>query len=110
MLRIGKTIRRIRTERDISQRDLAEAAELTPSFLSLLENDHREPSLAALRRIAEALDVPAEVMIWDAVDLPSQLDGEDRRICELAKLLVRRFFEGGNGVSLEDKASRVAVR
>lgn len=110
MLRIGKTIRRIRTERDVSQRELAEAADITPSFLSLLENDHREPSLALMRRIAEALDVPAEVMIWDAVDLPSNLSGEDRRICELAKLLVRRFIEGENGVSLENKAARVAVR
>ena len=46
-----------------------------------------------LRRIANAVGVPAEVIIWDAVQLPTVLGAEDRRICELAKLIVRQFME-----------------
>lgn len=93
MLCIGNTIRRLRIQKDISQKSLAKLTGLTPSYLSLLERGHREPSLAVIRRIASGLDVPEEVLIWDAVRLPSDLSDEDRRVCEMAKLLVRRFYE-----------------
>jgi transcriptional regulator with XRE-family HTH domain len=93
MFQLGKTIKRLRTEVGFSQRDLAEAADLTPSFLSLIEKGDREPSLATIRKIADALKIPAEIIIWDAVDVPKHLSKQDQRQCELAKLIVRRFFE-----------------
>ncbi|MFN0195374.1 MAG: helix-turn-helix domain-containing protein [Planctomycetaceae bacterium] len=97
MIDIGKTIRRLRVERGVSQQDLARAAELTPSFLSLVENERRQPSLTALRRLACALDLPEEVLIWDAVELPHDLPEADRRMCEMAKLIVRKFYEASYG-------------
>src|SRR5438552_2246067 len=93
MIRLGKTIRRLRLEQGISQQELARTAELTASFLSLLENDHRRPSLTVLRRLATAFKVPEEVLVWDAVELPNDLPEKDRRMCELAKLIVRRYYE-----------------
>ena len=93
MISIGKTIRRLRIERGISQQDLAEDADLTPSFLSLVENDRRHPSLIVIRRLATSLLVPEEVLIWDAVELPDSLNEKDRRLCEMAKMIVRRFYE-----------------
>jgi transcriptional regulator with XRE-family HTH domain len=99
MLNLGKTIRKLRIERDLSQQDLARGAELTPSFLSLVENDRRRPSLTVLRRIASALSVAEEVLIWDAVDLPSDLPESDRRVCEMAKLIVRKLYEADHGRS-----------
>jgi|SRR6516164_9122149 transcriptional regulator with XRE-family HTH domain len=93
MFQLGKTIKRLRTERGLSQRELAEAADVTPSFLSLVENGEREPSLATVRNIAAALEISPEIIIWDAVEVPKNLSKEDRRQCELAKLIVRRFFE-----------------
>ncbi len=93
MIRIGRTIKRLRIDREISQQDLAVAAKLTPSFLSLVENDRRQPSLLVIGRLAKALDVPEEVLIWDAVELPDNLADKDRRLCEMAKLIVRRLYE-----------------
>jgi transcriptional regulator with XRE-family HTH domain len=93
MFHLGKTIKRFRTEANLSQRELAQAAKLTASFLSLIENEEREPSLATIRNIAEALKIPSEIIIWDAVEVPKNLDKLDRRQCELAKLIVRRHFE-----------------
>jgi transcriptional regulator with XRE-family HTH domain len=89
MIQLGKTIRRLRTERGISQQDLAHTAKLTPSFLSMVENDRRQPSLAVLHRLSDALGLPDEVLIWDAVQLPVDLTERDRRMCEMAKLIVR---------------------
>jgi len=100
MIRIGKTIKKLRIEKEMSQGALAQAADITPSFLSLIENDHRAPSLSVLRRIADGLGLPEEVLIWDAVTLPDNLDEEDRRLCEAAKLIVRRFYEARDVVAL----------
>jgi transcriptional regulator with XRE-family HTH domain len=97
MIYLGKTIRKLRIDRGISQQDLARSADVTPSFLSLLENDHRRPSLIVLRRLATALNVPEEVVVWDAVELPTNLTESDRRMCEMAKLVVRRFYEASHG-------------
>ena len=81
----------------MSQQKLAELAELSPSFLSLVENDRRRPSLVVLRQLANALDVPEEVLIWEAVELPADLSDKDYRLCQMAKLIVRRFYEAQYG-------------
>jgi len=104
MISIGKTIRRLRIEREISQQDLARDAGLTPSFLSLVENDRRQPSLIVIRRLADALAIPEEILIWDAVELPQNLGEQDRRLCETAKLIVRRFYEAEHAPSAEGES------
>ena len=38
-----------------SQEQLANEADITPSYLSLIENGRRDPSIAVLRRIASAI-------------------------------------------------------
>lgn len=106
MIRLGKAIRRIRQEREVSQQELARSAELTPSFLSLVENDRRQPSLSVLRRLAGALGVPEEVLIWESVELPLDLSETDLRMCELAKIIVRRFYESGHGRQNADACAR----
>lgn len=108
MIKVGTTIRKLRVERGFSQKELAKAANLTPSFVSLVEHDHREPSLSAIGRLADALRVPTEVVIWDAVDLPPNLTEEDRRLCEIAKMLVRRFYEFREDNTPHEEASGVA--
>jgi transcriptional regulator with XRE-family HTH domain len=95
MIRLGKTIKKLRIEKELTQGELAETAGITASFLSLIENDHREPSLTVLRRLASALRVPEEILIWQAVELPANLNDEDRRLCEMAKIIVSRFYESG---------------
>ena len=102
MIHIGRSIRKLRTDRKISQQDLAASADLTPSFLSLVENGQRRPSLAVLQRIAAALELPEEAIVWDAIELPSDLSDADRRICEMAKHIVRRLCEEEHAVSARE--------
>jgi transcriptional regulator with XRE-family HTH domain len=77
----------------LSQKELAQRALITPSFLSQVEGDHRKASLTVLQRIAEALGVAPEVLMWEAVELPTGMNEDDRRMCEFAKLIVRRMYE-----------------
>ena len=107
MIRIGSIIRRLRIQKQVSQKGLARATGLTASYLSLLERDRREPSWSVIRRIADAFDVPAEVLIWDAVRPPTDLSDKDREVCELAKLLVRRFYEATDNDSPEGLSGQI---
>ncbi len=93
MLALGQAIRSLRTRIGLSQKELAQRALITPSFLSQVEGDHRKASLTVLQRIAEALGVAPEVLMWEAVELPTGMNEDDRRMCEFAKLIVRRMYE-----------------
>lgn len=93
MLAVGKAIRTLRARKGVSQKDLAELADITPSFLSLVEGDRRDASIKVIERIAAALEVPPEVLIWEAVELPADLSPQDRRMCEVAKVIVRGVYE-----------------
>ncbi len=53
---LGQTIRERREKRGESLKQLAEATGLTQSFLSQVENERTSPSVASLRKIAEALE------------------------------------------------------
>lgn len=97
MIKLGKTIKKLRIDHKLSQGQLAAEADITPSYLSLIEHDRRDPSMAVLQRIAVAIGIPTEVIIWDAVQLPTKLDAKDRRVCELAKIIVRQFMEATYG-------------
>ena len=104
MIELGRTIKKLRIDKELSQEQLAIAADITPSYLSLIENDRRDASISVLRRIAEAIGVPPEVIIWDAVQLPAKLDAKDKRICELAKIIVRQFMDVKNGGASRQKS------
>lgn len=55
---VGGTIRRLREERRLSLKEVAARSGLTQSFLSQVERDLTSPSVASLRRIAQAFGVP----------------------------------------------------
>lgn len=55
---VGVTIRRLREERQLSLRDLAARAGLTQSFLSQVERGLTSPSVASLRKVAQAFGIP----------------------------------------------------
>ena len=54
---LGDKLRHLRGERNISQRDLARLAGLSPNSISLIERDETSPSVATLQSLASALNV-----------------------------------------------------
>ena len=61
--RIGKRIRRIRTERGLSQAMLGELVGLNADRIQKYENGVRKPKKDTLKRIAEALDVSTLALV-----------------------------------------------
>ena len=53
----------LRLAKGMKLTDLAKATDFSSSFLSLVESGDREPSLTALRTIADGLGVPSDVLL-----------------------------------------------
>jgi len=54
---LGEKLRQLRSERNISQRDLARLASLSPNSISLIERDETSPSVSTLQSLAAALNI-----------------------------------------------------
>ena len=54
---IGRTVRRLRAERDLSQQALATRLGISASYLNLIEHDQRAVTASLLIKLAETLRV-----------------------------------------------------
>lgn len=60
---LGTKLRQYRQERGETLEQLAERIGLSPSFLSAIEHGQKKPSLATIRRISEALNIPMAYLV-----------------------------------------------
>lgn len=60
---LGKELKKARETAGLSQEKLAFEAEIDRSYVSLLENDKKSPTLDTLFRIADAIGIPASELI-----------------------------------------------
>jgi len=61
--RVGKNLRKIRQERQLSQEALALECELHRTYISGVERGIRNPTVLVLQQIADALDVPPQRLL-----------------------------------------------
>jgi transcriptional regulator with XRE-family HTH domain len=61
--KFGDILRQIRNAKGLSQEDLAGNLDISRSHIGRLETGEKQPSLKMLFRLAEALEVPASVII-----------------------------------------------
>ena len=54
---VGNKLRRVREERGLSQRELAQSARISTNAISLIERDENSPSVSTLQSLATALNV-----------------------------------------------------
>ena len=105
MKNIGYRIKAAREAKGLTQEQLAELVDLSPMHMSVLERGVKPPKLETLIRIANALDVTADILLQDLLDnhldavdsearrLISQLSSEDQlRVLEALK----GFVEASN--------------
>ena len=63
-MNLGKAIRLCRTQKDMSLDTLSGKANISISYLSLLERGKRDPNFSTLQSIALALDVPVSILVF----------------------------------------------
>lgn len=88
-MNFGQAIKICRTRKNLSQAELAEMSGCSVSYLSMLENNKRDPALSTVTAIATALKIPVEILFFLAAD-HDELTGMDK---ELAGALARTALE-----------------
>jgi transcriptional regulator with XRE-family HTH domain len=102
---LGKRIRQLRQSRPekLTQEDLAERADISVSFLSMIERGERAPHIETLIRLASALDVSiSELFLFaESEEEPKVLDPMLKPLAEFVRshALTRRDIERLLGVA-----------
>ena len=65
---IGKRIRLLRKQQHLSQMELAEMVDKSPTYISLVENGQKGPSLETLVDVANVLKVTMDVLLSDFLE------------------------------------------
>lgn len=78
-MNIGNAILLARTKRKLSQAALAERAGISVSYLSMLERSKRDPALSTLKRVANALGMPLEILFFLGAE-SGELTGLNREL------------------------------
>lgn len=63
-MNIGRAIRLCRIQQNLSQSQLSELADLSVSYLSLLEREKRDPALSTIKKIADSLRIPLFLLVF----------------------------------------------
>lgn len=78
---IGDKIRKLRKEKSLTLKSFGERINMSPSFLSDIENNRTQPSLSRLQDIAKELDVS----ICELLDESCQIHGNKNRNLYIAE-------------------------
>jgi transcriptional regulator with XRE-family HTH domain len=87
-MKTGQTIKILRTALGVSQGSLARCLGISPGYLSLVEQDKREPSLSFLRKIGAYFDVPAGFFMLDTNGLQPANHEYRRLIGEIRRAMI----------------------
>jgi len=61
--KLGQNLKRIRTKKKMSQGDVARALDVHRAYVSGIENGKRNPTLATIQKVANALGVSADELL-----------------------------------------------
>lgn len=78
-MKIGDNVKKNRLQKKISQKDFAKILDIPVSTLANYENNHREPGVETLNKIAIALEVPLDDLIKDSSVINLNTADEDTK-------------------------------
>jgi len=61
--KLGQNMKRIRTKKKMSQGDIARALEVDRGYISTIENGKKNPTLATIQKLADALGVSPDELL-----------------------------------------------
>src|SRR6266568_766747 len=110
---LGREVRRSRAKRGMTRRQMAQASRTSERYLAQIESGAGNPSVTVLRAIAQALDLPAAVLLGEPsansaartalLDLVARLP--DSALAELTDLIEARLVPAESA----DRARRIAL-
>jgi transcriptional regulator with XRE-family HTH domain len=77
---VGRAVKFARVAAGIKQKDLADRLDVSPNYLSLVENDKRDPSISFLRDLAHEMSIPLGLLFLDVDGDLSKVSPEERAL------------------------------
>jgi XRE family aerobic/anaerobic benzoate catabolism transcriptional regulator len=113
LARLGERVRELRARRGMTRKILAKDSGVSERYLAQLEGGQGNATLAILRRVARALDVPAETLVADAPEPDAELTAATEvlrrlgpeRLAEARALLMTTFGDADEAA----RAHRIAL-
>jgi len=96
---VGRNLRALRTERNLSIRVLAEQSGLNINTLSLIENGKSSPSVSTLQQLAAALDIPI-IAFFKTDQQPNRISFQKAGRRPLAAFAYGSLEDLGEGLTL----------
>jgi len=84
---IGSTIKKIREQRGLLQKQVAAELGIGYTNYNKLENDNREPSVKELQALAKLFDMSVDQVLNFEGELPREVTVKDKREFEQIKLI-----------------------
>jgi transcriptional regulator with XRE-family HTH domain len=91
-MNISKALKLCRTQKGMTKTKLAEKANVSISYLSLLEQGKRDPNLTTINKLCIALNIPASIFMFLASDV-NELDGISTELAEKLSLTALQLME-----------------
>lgn len=85
----GKALRIARAASGLQQQELAKRAGLTPSYVSLVEMGKRNPSVGAIKKLSQALQIPPHLFTLLATEEADTDLVDSKELDSLGNSLVR---------------------
>ncbi len=70
---LGEHIRRARLEKGLSQENLAELLDITPTHIKHIESGHRKPSVEVLLKLASQLNMSVDNLVFQTENPENQM-------------------------------------
>lgn len=91
-MKLGTIIKKYREARKLTQPNLSQLINVTPTYLSAVENNRKEPSIKLISDISRVLNVPKEMLFWEAITINDKMNDKDKKIVNAAKNIVNNFY------------------
>lgn len=97
---IGEKLRIARRGQQLSLRELAEKAEVSPSLLSKIENGKANPSVRSIHSIAEALSLPVNYFFPEADEDETETEAEAKAASDSVSDVTAGQLQAGQAAKL----------
>ncbi len=91
-MNISKALTLCRTQKGLSKSKLAELSGVSISYISLLEQGKRDPSITSITKICSALNIPTTIFMFLASDT-NDLGGISDKLAEKLSLTALQLIE-----------------
>lgn len=95
-MHLGTTIKKLRKDKGVKQNVFAKECNISPAYLSQIENNLKEPNISTLKTISKKLDIPLPVLFFLSLErkdlAPSKREAFDILVPSINSML-QAFFK-----------------